>query len=209
MVTEEHLALACAPACLSAGSWCQESSLLFHWKQNEALGAAGSAESVCMVKNWKSQINEIKKWEFLAMPVLALPAASACVHADGSMGAQSALQMSAAHFKCTDPAIPACCVFWESSPVCADSVWLHSAVKKGCSCGNIPCISQIPMACRVMRFIILAALLTPWLCVSLSGVYFPCRKVRTFLSLFSFLPPPRCSSHSWPFPFLSCSLPCG
>lgn len=120
----------------------------------------------------------------------------------------AALQSSAAHSKCIHAAVSACCVSWESNPVCTDGTGLvvTPPSEEEMLLWGIPCVSQVPVACRVMKFIILAAYPHAEAMVGCEFFWcvFPLQEGKNKVSLLLFLPSPSCCCpHSCPFPFLS------
>lgn len=111
----------------------------------------------------------------------------------------AALQSGAAHSKCTHAAVSACCVSWESNPVCTDSTGLvvTPPSEEEVLLWGIPCVSQIPVACRVMKFIILAAYPPAEAVVGCEFFWcvFPLQEGKNKVSVLLFLPSP-----SWLLP---------
>lgn len=122
----------------------RESSLLFYWKQN-----------------WKSQMNAFghglrceDSLQFLSRHYQ--PHQHACMQIT-AWGSGSAAQECCSFPVHRSSNLSLLCSLGIKPSVHWQQLWLHTPVKKRCSYGVILCVSQIPMACRVIRVIILAA----------------------------------------------------
>lgn len=140
MVTEEHLGLACAPARLLAGSWCQERAVCSYTESTtrhlvllaefrvSVWWRAGS------LKWMRRGLRCENSWQCLSWRYQQHQHACMQITAWG-LGQH----WRWARFKCTDPAISARCVFCEPDSVCTDSSWAGGDTPQGrgrCSCGE-------------------------------------------------------------------------
>lgn len=191
MVTEEHLGLACAPACLSAGSWCRERAVCSSTEsRTRHLVLLAQLESVCVMKDGKSQINAFGhglRCESSSNACAGIPSTTS-MHACRSQHGDS---VSTAHECCSfqmhrssNLSLP--CFLGIKSRVHWHWLgwwWHNPSEEEMLLWGNPLCIPD-PRGLQGDEINHFSSLFPPGCCL---WVFLVCREVRTFPSSFSFL----------------------